>query len=112
MTLTTDIIQTEADELRATGIDQLQRNHNEYIRAAKTHLDCATVIQRFGPLPEGFCHAGWPWPKQYWHPERFDAQKHVLRAAAFMVLEFERIDEQNEAFLALKRQTSTTDAPA
>ena len=57
MTLTTDIIQTEADELRATGIDQLQRNHNEYIRAAKTHLDCATVIQRFGPLPEGFCHA-------------------------------------------------------
>lgn len=111
MTLTTDIIQAEADQLRADGVEQLPRDHGEYVRAAKAHLDCATMLQRFGPIPYGFYHAGWPWGKHLWHPDRYDPQKNVLRAAAYMVLEFERIDERNEAAIALQRTAAAT-APA
>jgi len=94
--MTTDIIEVAVDELRTLGIDQLSRDRGEYVRAAKALLDCATVIQRYGPLPEGYMHAGWPWGKNHKLVDSFDPQKNVLKAAALLVLEFERIDEQNE----------------
>jgi len=97
MTFTPEIIQQEADLLRSMGFDRLLRNHNEYVRAAKAHLDCANVIQRYGSLAEGYLHAGWPWGVNLWKPDRFDAQKHVLRAAAFLLMEYERIDEIKES---------------
>jgi hypothetical protein len=96
MTLTADIIAAEIEQLKQDGVDQLPRDRGEYVRAAKAYLDCVTMIQKFGPLPDAFIHGGWPWARQDWNPSRYDAGKNVLKAAALMALEYERLEEQTE----------------
>jgi hypothetical protein len=97
MTMTIDIIAAEVQAMQKAGMADLSRDQGQFTRAAKCYQDAAIMIQRFGPLPEDFIHGGWPWSRQHWQPNRFDAQINITKAAALLVLEFERLDEQAQS---------------
>lgn len=97
MTLAVDNFTEEAQWLIERGVPGLLRDRGQFIRAAKAYLDCAMMIERFGPLPVGYIHGGWPWDRQLWRPHPTDAKANIVKAAALLILESDRLDEQNHS---------------
>jgi hypothetical protein len=58
-------------------------------------LDCQNYAPELGPPLDNLTAFYWPWAREWWKPG--DRRRMLVKAAALLVAEIERIDRQTEA---------------
>lgn len=87
------IIDVATERLRQQTAEGYDAGHDdrytddELPRAALCYL-----AQVFDPVPDGAVPRLWPWPNEFWKPKA--RRSNLVRAAALIVAEIERLDRQ------------------
>lgn len=107
MTMDSVIADIKAERQRQIDVEGYEPEHDdahqleELVLAAACYLERAYVVVD-GPMRRP--PTGWPWERSAWKPKN-DARRNLVRAAALVVAEIERLDRVRHGDAAKMQET-------